>query len=75
MVDCGAAGADATRDMGMTGRVASRTGERSRGLYERRRPRAAVGGGVWGRREERPGGVNEWLWCGLSGDGVRGEDR
>lgn len=58
-VDCGAAGADATRVMGMTGW----------------RPRAAVGGGV-GRREAREGGVKDWeWWYGLSGDGMRGEDR
>jgi hypothetical protein len=60
-VDCDAAGADATRDMGMTDWVAlaaSRTGDGSREPKVRMRPRVAVGGGV-GRREAREGGVND----------------
>ena len=72
-VDCGAAGADATRVIGMAGWVAPRTGDGSRAPDERRRPRVAVGEG---RREAREWGDNDWeWWCGLSGDGVRGEDR
>lgn len=63
--------------MGKTGWVAvaaSRTGDGSREPKGRMRPRVAVGGGV-GRREAREGGVNDLEWCGLSGDGARGEDR
>jgi hypothetical protein len=63
-VDCGAAGADATRAIGMTDCVAlaaSRAGDRSRAPNERWRPRAAVGGGVW-RREAHEGGVRDWEW-------------
>lgn len=59
-VDCGAAGADATRVMGMTEWVVvgSRAGDRSRVPNGRMRPREAVEGGV-GRREAREGGVND----------------
>ena len=52
----------------------SRAGDGSRVPNERMRPRVAVEGGV-GRREAREGGVNDCEWCGLSGDGARGEDR